>query len=100
MKRLFWLGMGVAVGSLVVRAVSKRARSYTPGGLAAGARDSARNLVDSVQAFVDDVRDGMHERERELQAAIIDAADLQALLEERVDDADVPTRIPPEDITR
>jgi hypothetical protein len=100
MKRLFWLGMGVAVGALVVRAVSKRARSYTPGGLAAGARDSARNLVDSVQAFVDDVRDGMHERERELQAAIVDGADLAALLGERFDDADVPTRTPPEDLTR
>jgi hypothetical protein len=100
MKRLFWLGMGVAVGALVVRAVSKRARSYTPSGLASGARDSARNLFDSVQAFVDDVRDGMHERERELQAAIVDGADLEALLEERFDDADVPTRTPPEDITR
>lgn len=100
MKRLFWLGMGVAVGALVVRTVSKRARSYTPRGLAAGARDSARNLVDSVRYFVDDVREGMHERERELQAAILDGAAVAEVLDESVEEPGVPTRTPPEDITR
>lgn len=70
MRRLFWLGVGIAVGALVVRAVSKKARSYSPSGLAAAARDSGRNLVDSVRDFVDDVREGMHEREDELRTAI------------------------------
>ena len=70
MRRLFWLGVGIAVGALVVRAVSKKARSYSPSGLAAAARDSSRNLVDSVRDFVDDVREGMHEREDELRTAI------------------------------
>lgn len=72
MKRLLWLGAGLAIGALVVRAVSKKAQSYTPRGMAAAARDSGRNLVDSVREFVDDVRDGMHEREQELRAAFTD----------------------------
>jgi hypothetical protein len=72
MKRVFWLGIGLAVGVLVVRAVNKRARAYSPSGIAAAARDSGRNLFDSVRDFVDDVRDGMHEREQELHAAFAD----------------------------
>lgn len=69
MKRLLWLGVGLAIGALVVRAVSKKAQSYTPGGIAAAARDSGSNLLESVRDFVDDVRDGMQEREQELHAA-------------------------------
>ncbi len=76
MKRLLWLGAGLAIGALVVRAVSKRARSYTPSGIAAAAVDSGRNLIDSVRDFVDDVRDGMRERERELHAAYFDGGAL------------------------
>lgn len=74
MKRLLWLGAGLAVGALVVRAVSRKAQSYTPRGIAAAAMDSGRSLVESVRDFVDDVRDGMHEREHELQAAFLDGA--------------------------
>lgn len=75
MKRLLWLGAGLAIGALVVRAVSKRAQAYTPSGLASAARDSGRNLLDSMRGFVDDVRDGMREREQELQTAILDGDD-------------------------
>lgn len=71
MKRLFWLGVGLAVGVVVVRVVTKKAQSYSPRGIAASARDSGRNLVDSVRDFVDDVRDGMHERELELRAGLV-----------------------------
>lgn len=95
MKRLLWLGAGLAIGALVVRAVSKKARAYSPEGLTTAARDSGRNLVDSLRGFVDDVRDGMHEREQELHAALQegdpgDVRDEQYLL------ADTP----PEDLTR
>lgn len=76
MKRLLWLGAGLAIGALVVRAVSKRARSYTPRGIAAAAVDSGRNVVDSIRDFVDDVREGMRERERELHAAFFEGAPL------------------------
>lgn len=76
MKRLLWLGIGLAVGALVVRAVSRKAQSYTPQGLAAAARESGRNLLDSVREFVDDVRDGMREREQELHEAFADGVAL------------------------
>ena len=72
MRRMLWLGVGLAVGALVVRAVTKKAQAFTPRGVAASARDSAVGLVDSVRAFVDDVRDGMAEREAEIQAAFVD----------------------------
>lgn len=90
MKRLLWLGAGLAIGALVVRAVSKKAQSYTPSGMAAAARDSGRNLVDSVREFVDDVRDGMHEREHELRAAFTAGVAVDDLddLDDDLDDGD------------
>lgn len=72
MKRLLWLGIGLAVGTLVVRAVTKRAQALTPGGLADSARRSAGGLVESVRTFVDDVRAGMAEREDQILAAFLD----------------------------
>jgi hypothetical protein len=69
MKRLLWLGIGLAVGALVVRKVTQRAQSYTPAGIAASLSESAGGLVESVRSFVDDVRDGMADREREIHAA-------------------------------
>ncbi|HLU33351.1 MAG TPA: hypothetical protein VKZ74_04930 [Natronosporangium sp.] len=82
MKRLLWLGAGLAIGALVVRAVSRRAQSYTPRGIAAAMRNSGRNALDSVRDFVDDVREGMREREFELQAAL---AEGRALTDESVE---------------
>lgn len=72
MRRMLWLGVGLAVGALVVRAVSKKAQAFTPRGVAASARGSATGVIDSVRSFVDDIRDGMAEREAEIQAAFID----------------------------
>jgi hypothetical protein len=90
MKRLLWLGVGLAVGALVVRAVTKKVQAFSPSGIAATARDSGRNLVDSVRDFVDDVRDGMHEREEELRAALAAGVPLDDALgeDEELDDAD------------
>ena len=73
---MLWLGIGLAVGALVVRAVTKKAQSYTPQGLAASARDSAVGLVDSVRDFIDDVRENMSEREAEIHAAFADGETL------------------------
>jgi hypothetical protein len=72
MKRIFWLGVGLAVGALVVRAVTRKAQSFTPGGLAASVRESAVGFAESVRTFVDDVRDGMAEREAQIREAIED----------------------------
>lgn len=69
MRRLLWLGIGLAVGALVVRAVTKKAQAFTPQGIAASARNSASGIVAGVRDFVDDVREGMAEREAEIHAA-------------------------------
>ncbi|GAA2370336.1 hypothetical protein [Dactylosporangium salmoneum] len=76
MRRLLWLGIGLAVGALVVRAVTKKAQAFTPQGIAASARDSAVGLAASVRGFVDDVRDGMAEREAEIHAAFAEGLTL------------------------
>lgn len=69
MKRMLWLGIGLAVGALVVRAVTKKAQAFTPSGMAASAQRSVGDLVGSVRDFVDDVRAGAAEREAEISAA-------------------------------
>ena len=76
MRRLLWLGVGLAVGALVVRAVTKKAQAFTPQGIAAQARDSAAGFAGSIRGFVDDVRDGMAEREAEIHAAFTDGSTL------------------------
>ncbi len=86
MKRLLWLGAGLAVGVLVYRAASRKARSFTPRGIAGSVRESAGGVVGSVRSFIEDVRDGMAEREDEIHAAFSEGvaldADLDADLEE------------------
>ncbi len=76
-KRLLWLGVGLAVGALVVRAVSKKAQSLSPGGLAGSARDSLAGVMDSMRSFVEDVRDGMAEREEQIHAAFAEGVALE-----------------------
>jgi hypothetical protein len=79
-RRLFWLGVGLAVGALVARQVGKVVHAYSPAGLAQTARNSAAGLVGTVQDFtgrarqwvtdfVADVREGMAEREAEIREA-------------------------------
>jgi chromosome condensin MukBEF MukE localization factor len=72
MRRLLWLGVGLAVGALAVRAATKQARKLSPTGLAGTARKSAGGLADSVRTFVEDVRQGMADREAQIQAALVD----------------------------
>jgi hypothetical protein len=69
MKRLFWLGVGLAVGAIVVRKLSQKTNQFTPSGIAGSLSESAGGLVESLRSFVDDVRDGMAEREREIHEA-------------------------------
>jgi len=84
MKRLFWLGVGIAVGAVVVRQLSRTAHAYSPSGLAQSARNSAAGLWESVQDFVADVRDGMAEREEEIQAAFAQGVSLRDVDEEEL----------------
>ena len=69
MKRLLWVGIGLAVGVIVVRKVNRTAQQFTPTGIASSLSESAGGLVESLRSFVDDVRDGMAEREQEIHAA-------------------------------
>jgi hypothetical protein len=66
--------------------VSKKAQAFTPEGIAGSARQSAAGLLDSVRSFVDDVREGMAEREAEIHAAISEGALLDDLREEYEDE--------------
>lgn len=69
MRRVFWLGIGLAVGVVVVRRLTRTAQAYTPSGVAASLQESAVGVLDSVRTFVEDVRDGMAEKEAEIHAA-------------------------------
>lgn len=82
MKRLLWLGVGLAVGALVVRKLTQVAHSYSPGGLAASARESGIGLLDSVRDFVTDVRDGMAEHEQALREAFEQGVPIEDVTDE------------------
>ena len=69
MKRLLWLGVGLAVGAIVVRKFTQKANEFTPTGIATSLSQSAGGLVESLRSFVDDVREGMNEREQQIHRA-------------------------------
>ncbi len=76
MRRLLWLGIGLAVGGLVFRAASRKARALTPQGIAGSVQQSAVGALGSVRTFIDDVREGMAEREAEIHAALAEGLTL------------------------
>jgi len=76
MKRLLWLGAGLAVGALVFRAVTKKAQAFTPGGMADSLRQTGGGVADSVRDFIDDVREGMADREYEIRSSFADGVAL------------------------
>ena len=69
MKRLLWLGVGLAVGALAVRKLTRKANEFTPSGIATSLSESAGGLVESLRSFTDDVRIAMAERENEIHQA-------------------------------
>jgi hypothetical protein len=69
MKRLLWLGVGLAVGAVIVRKVTRKADEFTPSGIATSLSESAGGLVESLRSFVEDVRAGMAEREGQINEA-------------------------------
>lgn len=70
MRRLFWLGLGVAVGVVAVRKLSRTVEAYTPHGVAASLQSSAVGALDEARSFVADVRAAMAEREEAIHAAL------------------------------
>ncbi|MEV4533002.1 hypothetical protein AB0J82_04130 [Asanoa sp. NPDC049518] len=90
MKRLLWLGVGLAVGALVVRKLTQKANEFTPSGIAGSVSQSAGGLVESVRAFVDDVRVNMAEREQQIHEAFANGVAFEDQFEDlRGDDLEV-----------
>jgi hypothetical protein len=69
MRRLFWLAMGITIGALVVRKLSKLAEKLTPRGMAGGIGAGLADLAEALREFAEDVRDAMRERENELRVS-------------------------------
>jgi hypothetical protein len=69
-KRLFWLGLGVAVGVFVTRWLTRVTRRFTPSGFAENLAAAVHELGVAIGSFGADVRVGMAERERELQELV------------------------------
>ena len=67
MRRLFWLAMGITIGALIVRKLSRVAEKLTPRGLAGGIGAGLTELADAIRDFAEDVREAMREREAELR---------------------------------
>jgi hypothetical protein len=70
MSRLFWMGLGAAVGVMATRRVNRAARHLTPGGLADDVGDALHELAAAIGSFGADVRAGMAEREQELHRLV------------------------------
>ena len=70
MKRMFWLGVGLAAGAYVARRAQAAAESLTPAGIGANLADGLRELGAGLGAFGAEVRAGMAEREHELTAMV------------------------------
>jgi uncharacterized protein YjbI with pentapeptide repeats len=78
-RRVLWLGVGLAVGVVVARQVRRIAHAYAPAQVAGSARNSAAALLTQVRDFVSDVVDGMAEREEQIRAAFAEGVSLTDL---------------------
>jgi hypothetical protein len=78
MRRLFWVGVGVALTVVVVRQGRRLVETYAPAG-SAEAVDGALRVTRALRAARDDFRAGVAEREAELLDALVGDVDLEAL---------------------
>jgi hypothetical protein len=69
-KRLFWLGVGLAAGAYLTRRATEAAQNLTPSGIGANLADGLRELGAGLGAFGAEVRAGMQAREQELTALL------------------------------
>lgn len=92
MKRLLWLGVGVAVGVVVVRKLARGADALSPAGIAERVRNTAVTTTDSVRSFMADVSEGMHEKEAELHSAIAQGQPVDEMLTDEDSPQDDDTR--------
>jgi len=68
MRRLFWLAMGITIGALVVRKLSRAADKLTPAGIGGSLAEGLRELAEAIGDFGADVRAAAAAREAELRA--------------------------------
>ncbi len=68
MRRLFWLAMGITIGALVVRKLSRAAEKLTPQGIAGALVEGLRDLADAIGEFGADIREAASAREAELRS--------------------------------
>ncbi|NHC46045.1 DUF6167 family protein [Motilibacter aurantiacus] len=69
-RRLFWLGLGAALGALIVRRLTRAAQALTPQSMAQTLADAMRELGAGIRDFGQDVRAAMSDREAELRDAL------------------------------
>lgn len=86
LKRIIWVGIGIAVGVVVVRKVTKVAESVTPGGVAERVGDAGAEMKASFKAFWADVSEAKQAKEAELFDAIERGEDVTPLLGEEDDE--------------
>lgn len=87
LKRMIWVGIGVVVGVVVVRKLTKAAESVTPGGVAERISGAGAEMRESLKSFWADVSEARQAKEAELYDAIERGEDISPLLsEEEVDD--------------
>lgn len=66
MKRIIWMGIGVAIGVIAVRKINDTRATLGPEGL----NRAAARVADGLYEFADAVRSGMNQREDELRTAL------------------------------
>ena len=74
MRRIFWtsigIGLGATAGVLVARQLRRTREALTPSGIAGALAGAVSGLTDAIREFGNDVREGMAEREAELNDAL------------------------------
>ncbi|WP_181762575.1 MULTISPECIES: hypothetical protein [unclassified Pseudarthrobacter] len=75
MKRLVWMGIGVAIGVIAFRKVTEAQASMQSTLGPQGLNRAVGRLTDGIYDFADALRDGMRERETDLRAALGVASD-------------------------
>ncbi|MCQ6272876.1 hypothetical protein M8J71_20670 [Pseudarthrobacter sp. R1] len=77
MKRLVWMGIGVAIGVISFRKVTEAQATMQSTLGPQGLNRAVGRLADGVYDFADAIRDGMRERETDLRAALgVDSGEL------------------------
>jgi hypothetical protein len=69
-RRLFWVGVGVAVTVVAVRWLQKQRRRYGPDAVGARLAQGSRDLAELVRVSLAEGRRAMAEKEAEIRASL------------------------------